>query len=265
MTSRARTRNLAVSFAILALLAVSIVFTSSNARRAQRLARQQMEFVAAVSHELRTPLATIRTASDNLASGVIATPERVQEYGALLQSEGIRLSEMVEHVLEFARADATGTRELRLISVRDAIESAMRMSRFAIDRSAATVEVVIEENLPLVRGDVAGLARAVENLIGNAIKYSDGDPLVSIRASANDTNVTIEVEDRGRGIAPTDLPHIFEPFYRGAGIADAQIPGSGLGLAVVQRVVHAFGGEVDVLSALGRGSTFRITLPAVTR
>ena len=98
----ARRRNLLVSSSILALLGVSVGFLVVTTRRAQELARQQMEFVAAVSHELRTPLAVIRSAADNLADGVVHDDAQVRKYGELVRGEGRRLTEMVEQILEFA-------------------------------------------------------------------------------------------------------------------------------------------------------------------
>ena len=114
IVARSRRRNLAISLGVLGLLAASLVLALAAAQRQQRLARQQMEFVAAVSHELRTPLAVICSAGENLADGVIADSVQVKRYGALIQTEGRRLGDMVERVMEFAGiSSGTAVRALR--------------------------------------------------------------------------------------------------------------------------------------------------------
>jgi two-component system sensor histidine kinase BaeS len=114
--------------------------------------------------------------------------------------------------------------------------------------------------LPLVDGDAASLARAVQNLIANAIRHGAAGKWVGIRAAAEGRNVAISVEDRGPGIAPRDLPHLFEPFYRGRG-AD-RVRGSGLGLTIVKQIAAAHGGSVSVDKRREGGAMFTLRIPA---
>jgi signal transduction histidine kinase len=254
---------------VLLLLAVSVATILISTGRAQRLARQQMEFVAGVSHELRTPLAVICSAGDNLADGVIETPRQVEQYGALIRSEGRRLTKMVEQVLEFAGAQAgRKTYELRPIAVVDLIEGALAACQPLIEEGGFQIEKEIEANLPAVMADPSVLERALQNLLSNAMKYAGESRWIGLRAevTANDRRtlqVRITIEDRGPGIDPRDLPHIFEPFYRGQEATAAQIHGSGLGLSLVKHIMEAHGGSVSVESARGRGSSFTLHLPAV--
>jgi signal transduction histidine kinase len=116
-----------------------------------------------------------------------------------------------------------------------------------------------------VVGDAAALRSAVENLIANAVKYGGADRWVGIRAektSRRPLEVRITIEDHGPGIPSSDLPHIFEPFYRGKGVVARQVRGNGLGLALVQRLVAAHGGRMSVSTRASSGSAFTIHLPA---
>ncbi|HZN10860.1 MAG TPA: HAMP domain-containing sensor histidine kinase [Blastocatellia bacterium] len=262
----ARRRSLLISFGILLLLAVSVALIFVSARRAERLARQQMEFVAGVSHELRTPLAVICSAAENLADGYIGSPHQVRRYGAVIRGEGRRLTEMVEQVLEVAGAQSGRKAfELRPCDPSQVIESTLAACHPPLDEGGFAVEARLEPGLPHILADAAALSRAVQNLLGNAMKYSGDNRWIGLSAGAapaeRGPEVWIRVADRGPGIAPADLPHIFEPFYRGREVVAAQIRGNGLGLSLVKHIVEAHGGRVTVESAPGRGSAFTLHLP----
>jgi len=261
--AEARARNLAISFGILLVLAISVAMIVVSTGRAQRLAQQQMEFVSAVSHELRTPLAVICSAGENLADGLVSGPEHAQLYGTLVRDEGRRLSGMIEQVLDFAGI-RSGRRiyNLRKTSIGEVISQALAVFNPQIQQLGFVVDLRVSENLPQITVDKAALIRAVQNLIGNALKYSGQSRWIDIRAFTGAHALSIAVEDRGSGIPDDELGHIFEPFYRGRGATDSQIRGSGLGLSLVKNIVEAHGGTVGVTSTVGRGSIFQIDLPA---
>jgi len=271
--SSARTRNFALSSGILALLSAAIGLIIVSARRADRLGRQQMEFVATVSHELRTPVSVIGAAAGNLADGVVAEPARVRRYGETIQNEARRLAETVERVLQLAGIASGRPVALEALSPMVVVDDALEASSAEIEVAGFDVQVDVPDRLPTISGDRTALRSAVQNLIGNALKYGrDGQWMgVTVRVTTvaagragrqQQRAVEISVTDRGPGIPVEDRPHIFEAFYRGRHAVTHQIQGSGLGLHLVQRIVEAHGGRVAVECDSGPGCRFTITLPA---
>ncbi|HXG84345.1 MAG TPA: HAMP domain-containing sensor histidine kinase [Pyrinomonadaceae bacterium] len=260
--ARARRKNLALSFGILSLLAVSIVLVFVSAHRAKILAQRQLDFVSSVSHEFRTPLAVIYSAGENLIDGVVDSETQVAQYGNLIKREGKKLSAMVEQILEFAGARSGRKKyDLRQIEIKNVIADALSECKPLIEEKGFKVETEIAENPAKIFGDANALSHAVQNLITNAVKYSNGEKWIKISVSNGDGRVKIAVEDKGIGIAPKDIPKIFAPFYRAASVVDAQINGNGLGLSLVKQTVAAHGGKVSVKSETGKGSRFTIEIP----
>ena len=267
LVAGARQRNLLVGFSVLLLLGTSTLLLALSARRAERLAARQMEFVAAVSHELRTPVSVICSAGENLADGLVQGREGVARYGTLVRDEGRRLARLVEQVLDFA-GTYSGKRPYKHepVVVARLVEEALEAAGAALKEAGTRVERDVAADLPEVLGDGPALARALRNLIENAVKYGGDERLVAVRARSSERAgrrwVRLEVEDHGLGIPPAEQKHLFEPFWRGPSAVDRQIRGSGLGLALVQSIVSAHGGEVNVSSEPGRGSVFALELPA---
>ncbi len=269
--ARVRRRNLYLSFGILAVLASGIGLVVANARRSERLAAQQMDFVATVSHELRTPLAVIRSAAQNLSAGVVHEPAQARRYGDLIEQEGRRLTDMVEQVLAYAGvSDTRGLVSARAADIGAIVADVLSASTPLVEAAGFDQATDIAQDLPVVLVDEAAIRRALQNLVSNALKHgADGRWLgVSVRTIASGRSkhadeVQIAVSDRGRGIDAQDLPHIFEPFYRGRFALDQQIHGNGLGLSLVKRIAEAHGGRVTVRSSPSDGTTFTLHIPAV--
>jgi signal transduction histidine kinase len=263
--AQTRRRDLAISFGLLLLLILSMTVWIIVGNRAQRLARLQMNFVAAVSHDLRTPLTIIASAADNIARGVVSDHKQLAQYGTVIGGQARKLSELVDRVLLFASTRESSHRySPRPIDVSELIHTAIETSAELIQASRVVVERDIESNLPLVTGDPVGLLQCLQNLIGNAVKYAGQQRWLGIRAALskneNGPEIQVSICDRGIGIASSDLRHIFEPFYRSPSIAD-QIRGTGLGLAVARSVVEAMNGHLTVVSTPGEGSTFTLHIP----
>jgi signal transduction histidine kinase len=264
-----RRRNLGIGFGILALVGSGTALLMWNAHRARALAQREMEFVAGVSHELRTPLSVIQSAGFNLASGRVKDSDRVQQYGTTIQNESRRLSDMIEQMLSYAGIQSGRKQyEFQPTPISDVIDRALGEYATTFNEAGWQVEKNVEETVPLISADAQALESAIKNLLYNALKYAaEGKWLrVSDRASSNSgkPEVEVTVEDRGPGIDPQDLPHIFDPFYRGRGVVASAIPGAGLGLSLVQRHVQAHRGRVTVKTSPGQGTTFTIHLPALS-
>jgi signal transduction histidine kinase len=265
-----RTRNLLLSFGILLLLGGSTAMLLISTRRAQLLARQQIEFASAVSHELRTPLAVICSAGENLADGLVHDPQKARQYGAVIYGEGRRLTDMVEQVLTFAGAQSGRSQYvLQHTEVVPVIESAIQAMQHQLREGGYTLDLTVASGLAPIKADSIALKRSLQNLLSNAIKYGGEARWIGVDValvpSEHGADLLIGVADHGPGIDPDDLPHIFEPFYRGRAAVTMQAHGSGLGLSLVKNAVEAHGGRISVESQPGRGTCFTLRLPAVIR
>jgi signal transduction histidine kinase len=259
-----RVRNLALSFGILALLGASALLVLASSRRASRLARQQMEFVAAVTHELRTPVTAIRSAGQNLSAGIVSNPDRVRWYGDMIEMEGSRLSETVARVLAFSRI-GSGRQEyaLRPLKVAELVEKTLAGYQLVLAEKGLAIETSVDEALAPLSADPDALELALRNLLDNAVKYGAEGGRVAVTASASPDGreILLTVSDRGRGISRKEVRHLFEPFFRGEDASVGGVQGSGLGLAVVEHVALGHGGRVTVRTERGEGSDFTIHLP----
>lgn len=218
-------------------------------------------FVADASHELRTPLTVLRGELEALAQDETLAPEPRERLGSLLE-EVERLSRIVEQLLALSRLDAGEAQVewVRFDLAELAEETAGQMMLLAKDRA---ISVACRRDGPvLVHGDRARLKQVVVNLLDNAIKYTPSGGSVEIRAAAAGGGAVLEVRDTGPGISPEALPHLFERFYRANRGQPGNPDGAGLGLAIVKAVCSAHGGGVSVHSEQGRGTRFRVTLPA---
>jgi signal transduction histidine kinase len=265
--TQARNRNLIVSFGILSLLAISTIIIIVISRRAQSLARKQMDFVAGVSHEFRTPLTVIHAVSENLADGLITDQQQIEQCGVVIRNDVRRLSGMVEQVLEFAGASrGKNLYQPYPVNLEEVIDQALAENPSLEPNLNWRIEKEIEPHLPPVMADPAALTSAVRNIIDNAVKYGGDAHWIAVKARVNSANdnphVEVTVADRGVGIPESDLPHIFEPFYRGREVVAAQVHGNGLGLSLVKNIVDAHGGTIKVSSSSGKGSVFTLSLPA---
>jgi len=269
VVAHTRRRNLAISFGTLLLLGASAAMVALSSQRARRLAAQHVEFVAGVSHELRTPVAVVVSAGENLADGLVRDVAEVRVYGATIRDEGRRLAEMIEQVLEFAGIDSRERQGVREpIAVAGLVDEALKACAGTIAEARIEVERHIAPDLPAVVGDRAALRRALQNLIQNSARHAAAGRWIGVSAEATKAGrapaVRLTVRDRGPGIPSGEESRIFQAFYRGRQALAAGVSGSGLGLSLVQRIMDAHGGTVEVVSTPGAGSAFSLVLPAAT-
>jgi signal transduction histidine kinase len=260
-------RDLFLGFGVLLVLAASMALVLVWLLRIRRLAKMQMDFVAGVSHELRTPVSVISSAAENLADGVVASGPQVKQYAALIRNEAQRLAGMIGQVLLFA-ATSNNHRDYRPqpVPVGETIETAVADLAHLATANGFTVEKEIAPGLPPVLADPKALGRCLQNLMTNALKYGGEGRWMGIRAQAGAGpeagEVLITVQDHGEGIDADEMPHIFEPFYRGNAARSSQVHGTGLGLSLAKEAAEAMGGRLTVTSNLGEGSAFTLHFPA---
>jgi signal transduction histidine kinase len=261
---RARRRNLSVSGVVLLLLGAATGLLVGAARRAERLARQQMEFVAGVTHELHTPLAAICSAGSNLADGVVAEPDRVRSYGDMIRREGLRLARTVDQVLDFAGIQS-GERAYRMqpLDLAALVDSVLAQNALVLQENGLVVERELGSSLPPVEGDEAALRRALDNLVANAAHHAraGGWLGVSVQLGSGGREVVVAIADRGPGVAPGERARLFEPFFRGRASEGSGGRGTGLGLSIVRHVAEAHGGRIGVESPAEGGARFVLHLP----
>lgn len=266
--AQTRRRDLAISFSLLLLLVLSMTVWLIVVNRAQRLARLQMNFVAAVSHDLRTPLTVIASAADNIAHGLVREQEQLAHYGTTIGRQARKLSELVDRVLLFAASRESAHRySPQPIDISVAIDTALEGTAELIQASRVVVERDVESNLPAVTGDPVGLLQCLQNLMTNAVKYGGQGRWMAVRAVLSTDQgvpeIQVSISDHGIGMSPSDLRRIFTPFFRSPSIAN-DIRGTGLGLAVARSVVESMNGRLTAVSAPGEGSTFTLHIPVTS-
>ncbi|HET9787622.1 MAG TPA: HAMP domain-containing sensor histidine kinase, partial [Pyrinomonadaceae bacterium] len=254
------------SLMILAVLSVlmigGLVLTYRSVNKQVALARLKSDFVSNVSHELRTPLALIRLYAETLELGRITTQEKKNEYYSIIRKESERLTALINNILDFSRIEA-GRKEydFRDTDIAELVRNTLDSYRFQIEQQGFALEEKIDAGIPTVRVDREAIARALVNLVNNALKYSDNEKFLGVRLYRDNAVLKLEVSDRGIGIERNEQARIFEKFYRTCDPLVHNTKGSGLGLSLVQHITQAHGGEVEVESTPGRGSKFTMKLP----
>ena len=262
-----RRRVMLLGMSVVALLVlVGLYAVTRGVTRELEVARLQSDFVAAVSHEFRTPLTSMRQLTELLATGRVASDERRAHYYDVINRESERLHRLVEGLLDFGRMEA-GALEFHLEDIEVGALVHDVVDEFRQEVGERGYEIVLnggEEggaDTYTVRADDEALKRAVWNLLDNAVKYSPDCKTVWIDETPENGCITIRVRDRGVGIARADQKAVFQKFFRGRGRQIDGVKGTGIGLAMVRHIVEAHGGEVQVESEPGAGSTFTVRLP----
>ncbi len=242
--------------------AVMVLHDITDLRRLERL---RQDFVANVSHELKTPLAVIQSNIEALQDGAADDPVTRGPFLERVKHEADRLDALIQDLLRLAKIES-GEQPLELGRVPLDAAIAECLERQAT-RAEAKSMAMIEVPPKTATKDVAAYAdddavgAILDNLVDNAIKYTPSGGKITVRWAATDRHVQIEVEDSGIGIAEADLGRVFERFYRADRARNRAAGGTGLGLAIVKHLVQSLHGQVNVSSVLGKGTTFKVTLP----
>lgn len=226
--------------------------------RVRELETVRRDFVANVSHELRTPLATLKALVETLREGALEDPQAARRFLERMEGELDRLDRIVGELLELARIES-GRIPLQMaqVTVAEVVGPPVEELRPLAERAGLRLTVSLPSDLPPVLVDVDGIRRVVANLVHNAIQFTPSGE-VTVRAERVGDEVIISVQDTGVGIAPEELPRVFERFYKARG---SRSGGAGLGLAIAKHIVLAHGGRIWAESVPGQGSTFSVALP----
>ncbi len=228
----------------------------------RRLESVRREFVANVSHELRTPLASIRALADTLESGALEDPEVSLDFVQRIVMEVDRLTVLVDELLDLARLESGRITLLRQpTSPAELISAGVERLRPQIERAGLSLSLNVPADLPLVYADRARVEQVLLNLVHNAIKFTPAGGGISVVAHTVEPMLHVDISDTGQGIPETELPRVFERFYKAD--RSRRSDGTGLGLAISKHIVLAHRGEIWVTSVPGRGSTFSFSLPIV--
>jgi signal transduction histidine kinase len=258
-----RVVSLWVSLAALTLLAIGAWLAFRGLKKEAETTKLRSALIANVSHELRTPLSMIRLGAETLKRGAKLKEKERQDLEDQILREVLHLSHLVENVLDVARIQHNSTKALAITPVhpRELITTLVNSYQAWIESKGFAIAVRMDDDVELQMWDRESVSRALLNLIDNAIKYSSEEKRIEVVLRKTDDHVVLEVRDRGIGIEAADLGHIFDPYYR-AQFTDTQTRrGAGLGLTLVQQIVYAHGGRVEVESKPGVGSTFRMLFP----
>ena len=256
------------SFWILAILSLMIigglVLTKRMVSKEMAVAKLKSDFVSNVSHELRTPLALIRLYAETLELGRINTQEKKEQYYRIIRKESERLTALINNILDFSRIEA-GRKEYEFLEtdIGELVRNTLDSYRYQVEQQGFELEEQIESNLPQVWVDREAIARALVNLVNNALKYSNHEKFLGVKLYKDKSLVKLEVVDHGIGIERRDQTKIFEKFYRAGDPLVHNTKGSGLGLSLVRHISEAHGGDIEVESTPGRGSKFTLSLPVM--
>ncbi len=245
---------------ILIVILMSTYFILRALRREAETAELQADFVAAVSHEFRTPLTSIRQLLELLSSGRIRDQAKIDDYYRILDKESARLQRMVENLLDFRRMESDAnpyrTEALEVAPLLEEVTTEFR-EEYGLNKSALKLEATGKQ---IIQMDRESLVRAIWNLLDNAVKYSEDNPQITVSTHQQGGKIAIAVADQGIGISQEEQSRVFRKFVRGSTAKVSQVKGTGLGLAMVRKIIEDQGAKITLESVPGIGSTFTIEI-----
>ncbi len=242
---------------------IGVVTIVRDVTREREVDRMKTELVSMVAHELRSPLTSIRGFSELLMDPDLDR-DQVREFASIIHEETSRLSELVNKFLDISRLESGKLQPQKEdLDLAEVVTSVVGSHGSLAQEKNITVEWEHRDGLPTIRADRQMMTQLVLNLFSNAVKYSPAGSRVRLDVHKRGRELVLSVEDEGYGIPKKDLPHIFNKFYRASNVDSSEngAQGSGLGLALVQRIVQMHGGRIRVQSEVGKGTTFRVYFP----
>jgi len=200
--------------------------------------------------------------SETLEMDRVKTEEKKKEYYSIISNEANRLSKIVNSILNFSKMEA-GKRQFNFVDsyLNDVVENVYRSYKFHLEQKGFTFYLKKDENIPIIRVDEEAVSEAIVNLIDNAVKYSNDKKEIVIKTGQENNFAFVEVEDKGVGIPEKDQKKIFDKFFRVSSGNVHNVKGSGLGLSIVNHIVDAHKGKIELISVVGKGSKFKLQFP----
>jgi two-component system, OmpR family, phosphate regulon sensor histidine kinase PhoR len=227
----------------------------------RRLESLRRDFVANASHELRTPIAAVRSATETLQSGALGDPVAANRFLDIIERNAQRLQSLVEDMLELSKLESNEFKLKReRVELQRVVPIVLALFRERAEKKGVRLAAELAPTLPAVEGDWRALEHVLSNLVDNAVKYCPSGTRILVSAAGDDSRVRLVVSDNGPGIAAEHLPRVFERFYRVDAGRSRELGGTGLGLSIVKHMVDTMRGKVSVESAVGKGSTFTVSL-----
>ncbi len=231
--------------------------------RQRQLEQSRRDLTAAVSHDLRTPLTSIRAMIEALDDGIVTDPHTVHRYYATISNQVGNLSSLINDLFELSQLE-TGQVKLQKtpVNLNDLLSDVLESLQPQAKAGQILLEGTFRENLPLIQAELMKIQRVLYNLVQNAIRHTPPDGSITLTTNLTPQGgVQVDIVDTGDGIAPEDIPHIFDQFFRGEKSRSRETGGAGLGLAIAKRIVEAHQGTIWVESQLEQGSRFSFVLP----
>jgi two-component system phosphate regulon sensor histidine kinase PhoR len=227
----------------------------------RRLESLRRDFVANASHELRTPIAAVRSATETLQSGALEDRVAAIRFLDIIERNAQRLQSLVEDMLELSKLESNEFKLKReRVELPRVVPIVLALFRERAEKKGVRLTADLASSLPPVEGDPRALEHVLSNLVDNAVKYCPSGSRILVSAAEDDGRVRLVVSDTGPGIAAEHLTRVFERFYRVDAGRSRELGGTGLGLSIVKHMVETMRGKVSVESAVGRGSTFTVSL-----
>jgi two-component system phosphate regulon sensor histidine kinase PhoR len=244
---------------------IGAVIVLNDVTRLKRLETMRRDFVANVSHELKTPITSIKGFVETLLSGAMDKPEDNKRFLEIVAGQADRLNAIIDDLLSLSQLEQDAEKAkivIEEIGLKPVLEMAIQACASKASKKTVRVDLDCPESVT-ARINPQLFEQAVVNLVDNAIKYSLPSTQVRVDVSVGEGGITVAVTDEGRGIEKEHFPRLFERFYRVDRDRSREMGGTGLGLAIVKHIAQVHGGSVSVDSSVGKGSTFRIHLPAI--
>ena len=256
-----------LSFVLTLLIVILCGISLYQILQQKKISEIKSDFINNMSHEFKTPIATINLAIDAIENPVnIKDEKKVSRYLKMMREENKRMQDQVETVLMISQLErGTTPMELRSIDIHDVIEEAISHVALIVQNRSGMIYKHLEATSTIVSANKNHFTNVLTNLLDNAIKYSEGSPIIEVRTWTEEEQISIEIKDEGIGMDAETLQLIFEKFYREQGGNVHNIKGHGLGLSYVKKILTLLNGTIHVKSKKGKGSTFLIQLPLINQ